>query len=316
MTQEVQPLAWQKRTNLEEHQQFFSKINEIIANLAPTVGEAEQAIASANAAIATANAASQQAQTAANTVAGYNTRLITVEDEASSNTSNITDLQDRMGTAEGNIASLGTRMSNAESKNSQQDTVIAALQTADGQNVKINSINEYAVGLTGNQENISGVKGFVETIRGRVTDVLYAEYSGALSDGKYRQFAKISSANSNSMIVLDVMISANGANYGFGRVMIGNPTTTEWFCKWVYRKSNSWLDANIIQIAKETATGDLMIFAKNPTITGLSINLVYSKNGPDIQGTPRVEKVTNATDYSLDGSDAGVENIVPGSDMP
>ena len=30
MTQDVQPLTWQKRTNLEEHQQFFSKINEII----------------------------------------------------------------------------------------------------------------------------------------------------------------------------------------------------------------------------------------------------------------------------------------------
>ena len=47
MTQEVQPLAWQKRTNLEEHQQFFAKINEIIGNLAPTVDEAEQAIAQA-----------------------------------------------------------------------------------------------------------------------------------------------------------------------------------------------------------------------------------------------------------------------------
>lgn len=126
MTQEVQPLAWQKRTNLEEHQQFFSKINEIIANLAPTVNEAEaaiaqatQAIASANAAVSTANAASasadaasQQAQTAADTVAGYDARLVA-----------------------------------AESKNTQQDTAISALQTADGQNVK----------LTGDQ-NISGIK--------------------------------------------------------------------------------------------------------------------------------------------------------------
>lgn len=119
MTQDVQPLTWQKRTNLEEHQQFFSKINEIITNLAPTVDKAEQAIASANAAIATANAASasadaasQQAQTAANTVAGYD-----------------------------------ARMADVESKNTQQDTAISALQTADGQNVK----------LTGAQ-NITGIK--------------------------------------------------------------------------------------------------------------------------------------------------------------
>lgn len=120
MTQEVQPLTWSKRTNIEEHQQFFSKINEIIGNLAPTVDEAEQAIAQAtqavtdaNAAITTANAASaaadaaaQQAQTAADTVAGYNTRLIAVEDEAAGNTANITDLQGRMGTAEGKITAL------------------------------------------------------------------------------------------------------------------------------------------------------------------------------------------------------------------
>ena len=126
MTQEVQPLTWQKRTNLEEHQQFFSKINEIIGNLAPTVDEAEaaiaqanQAIASANAAIATANAASasadaasQQAQTAADTVAGYDARMTAVE-----------------------------------SKNSQQDSDISALQVADGQDVKI----------AGNQ-NITGIK--------------------------------------------------------------------------------------------------------------------------------------------------------------
>ena len=125
MTQEVQPLAWQKRTNLEEHQQFFSKINEIIGNLAPTVNEAEQAIAqatqavtAANAAVATANAASanadaaaQQAQTAAGTVAGYD-----------------------------------DRMTAAESKNTQQDAAITALQTADGQNVKI-SDNQDILGI-------------------------------------------------------------------------------------------------------------------------------------------------------------------------
>lgn len=120
MTQDVQPLIWQKRTNLEEHQQFFSKINEIIDNLAPTVDEAEAAIAqataaiaNANAAIATANAASaaasaaaSQAQTAASTVAGYDTRLTAVEGEADANAANITALQGRMGTAEGNITAL------------------------------------------------------------------------------------------------------------------------------------------------------------------------------------------------------------------
>ena len=178
MTQDVEPLTWQKRTNLEEHQQFFSKINEIIANLAPTVDEAEAAIADANAAIATANAASaaasaaaSQAQTAASTVAGYDGRLTAVEGEADTNAGNITALQGRMGTAEGNITALGTRMTAAESKNTQQDTAIAAiqtknnqqdtaigaLQTADAQNVKINSIAQYALTLTDNQQ-FAGIK--------------------------------------------------------------------------------------------------------------------------------------------------------------
>ena len=106
MTQEVQPLTWSKRTNIEEHQQFFSKINEIIGNLAPTVDEAEQAIAQATAAIASANdavatanaasaaasAAASQAQTAASTVADYDTRLTAVEVQAATIKSDISQL--------------------------------------------------------------------------------------------------------------------------------------------------------------------------------------------------------------------------------
>lgn len=166
MTQDVQPLTWQKRTNIEEHQQFFSKINEIIGNLAPTVDEAEQAIAQATAAIASANdavatanaasaaasAAASQAQTAASTVAGYDGRMTAAEGD-------IDALQAADQTMVGNISALGSRMTAAESKNSQQDTAIGALQAADAQNVKIDNINQYAVGLTGNQ-TIAGMKTF------------------------------------------------------------------------------------------------------------------------------------------------------------
>ena len=153
MTQEVQPLTWSKRTNIEEHQQFFSKINEIIGNLAPTVDEAEQAIAQATAAIASANdavatanaasaaasAAASQAQTAASTVAGYDGRLTA---------------------AEGDIDALQGRMTAAESKNSQQDTAIGALQNADAQNVKINQVGVYATDLTSDQD-VGGIKKMV-----------------------------------------------------------------------------------------------------------------------------------------------------------
>ena len=197
MTQEVQPLAWQKRTNLEEHQQFFSKINEIIANLAPTVNEAEQAIAqatqaiaqatqaitqanqaiaSANAAVATANAASanadaaaQQAQTAANTVAGYNTRLTT---------------------AEGNIT---------------------ALQEADGNNIKItgdHAIGNYALLLTDNQIS-KGFKSGRFAVKESSTVIPQPE-----TNGQYRLMYTIKNVSINTAVSGHIQVTSN-LNYGY-----------------------------------------------------------------------------------------------------
>ena len=195
MTQEVQPLTWQKRTNIEEHQQFFSKINEIIGNLAPTVDEAEAAIAQATAAIASANdavatanaasaaasAAASQAQTAASTVTGYDARLTAVE-----------------------------------SKNSQQDSAIAALQTADEQNVKINNINQYAVGLTGNQDNIAGRKVFLSECTGTSYFGLTnkrASFSISDRSAKNRSwFRLLEDANASSLIRGFYDINEDGSN--------------------------------------------------------------------------------------------------------
>ena len=147
MTQEVQPLTWQKRTNIEEHQQFFSKINEIIDNLAPTVEEAEAAIAqataaiaSANDAIATANAASaaasaaaSQAQTAASTVAGYDARLTAAEDDIDTQGQQITVLQGRAGALETGMTALGTRMTAVEGREADYLKKAGAAQTVTSQ---------------------------------------------------------------------------------------------------------------------------------------------------------------------------------------
>lgn len=208
MTQDVQPLTWSKRTNIEEHQQFFSKINEIIGNLAPTVDEAEQAIAQATAAIASANdaaatanaasaaasAAASQAQTAASTVAGYDGRLTAAEGD-------IDALQDRMGTA--------------ESKNSQQDTAIAALQTADEQNVKIDSINQYAVGLTGNQA-VAGRKDMLTPIDGGY--MLFNTQLNVFAEGEFVRIFRGASYGQTHL-----MIYGTQANNGLGMfdVLIG-----------------------------------------------------------------------------------------------
>lgn len=105
---------------------------------------AEQAVTTANTAsdhvdalvpqvegaVQNANSASASAQASAQTVAGYENRLATVESDLNAVTLRVT-------TAEGQIVTIQGR--------------VTALETADGQNVKINNINQYAVGLTGNQ---------------------------------------------------------------------------------------------------------------------------------------------------------------------
>lgn len=105
-------------------------------------------------AVQTANNASASAQESAETVSQYDTRLTQVENKATTNASNIATLSTlvdgefdevtaRITTAEGNIVTIQGR--------------VTALETADGQNVKINRINDYALGLTGSQE-FSGIK--------------------------------------------------------------------------------------------------------------------------------------------------------------
>lgn len=87
-------------------------------------------------AVQNANNASASAQASAQTVAGYENRLSNVEV--------------KITTAEGDIVTIQGR--------------VTALETADGQNVKIDNINRYAVGLTGNQDNIAGIKTFISGI--------------------------------------------------------------------------------------------------------------------------------------------------------
>ena len=106
--QEIEPITYQKTTNIEEHRQFLEKINEIINNLSPTVdaaeaavAEAAQALADAVAAIETANAASAAAQAAADraaqsvaTVAGYNERVTDIERTYIKNASSVPQVID------------------------------------------------------------------------------------------------------------------------------------------------------------------------------------------------------------------------------
>lgn len=222
MTQEVQPLTWSKRTNIEEHQQFFSKINEIIGNLAPTVDEAEQAIAQATAAIASANdavatanaasaaasAAASQAQTAATTVAGYDGRLTA---------------------AEGDIDSL---------------------QAADAQNVKIDRINDYAVGLTGNQDNILGEKAFANMVG--YPGKLRFPPSGQQVD-KYTPCFSIP----NSHRSIDVELWTSGARGGRAKLHIDTQGSNDNNAYYLFRKGQNTLSTlNYDDAVKVTVEDD------------------------------------------------------------
>ena len=218
MTQEVQPLTWSKRTNIEEHQQFFSKINEIIGNRAPTVDEAEAAIAQATQAIASANSAIANANDAVETA---NTASAAASAAAS-----------QAQTAASTVATYDTRLSAAESKNSQQDTAIGALQTADGQNVKIDRINEYAVGLTGNQPSINGYKTFTKYIShvengnqygfvDKRTDINITSLAGTA----YKNVLKVIDADDNNLAVLEVRGYTNGTTAVFIKVRNSDGST-------------------------------------------------------------------------------------------
>lgn len=88
-------------------------------------------------AVVNANTASASAQTSAQTVAGYENRLTTAEGAIDELESDVNDVTLRVTTAEGDIVTIQGR--------------VTALETADGQNVKINAINDYALGLSGNQ---------------------------------------------------------------------------------------------------------------------------------------------------------------------
>ena len=238
MTQDVQPLTWQKRTNLEEHQQFFSKINEIIDNLAPTVDEAEAAIAqataaiaSANDAIATANAASaaasaaaSQAQTAASTVAGYDTRLTAAEGDIDAAESDITALQGRMGTAEGKITAIEGREADYLKKTGAAQTVTSQImvpttatgtrdtQIANGTRIQ-NDLAAYEpmIRNTGNQKS-TGIK------QGRWTGYLLNKPANAEAS----KWTRLCAINTGYYSQLFEFVNTNGNNnVSYGRAMIG-----------------------------------------------------------------------------------------------
>ena len=176
-------------------------------------------------AVQTANNASASAQASAQTVAGYDARLTEVEGDLNQAESDIDGLETGLGAvtlrvtaAEGNIVTIQGR--------------VTALETADGQNVKINNINAYAVGLTGNQNSIAGSKTFVKGIThsesgnqygfiDRRTDIDINNLSGTA----YKNVLKVVDANDYNLGVLEVRGYANGTTAVFIKARNSDGTT-------------------------------------------------------------------------------------------
>ena len=180
---------------------------------------AEQAVTTANTAsdhvdalvpqvegaVQNANSASASAQASAQTVAGYENRLATVETDLGQTESDLNAVALRVTTAEGDIITIQGR--------------VTALETADGQNVKINRINDYAVGLTGNQETILGRKKFELLMSDNLVRSKYYSLAsgGGNSANPWRLIYKMTSpvgSNTNTFLTFVYSGSRSGANSG------------------------------------------------------------------------------------------------------
>ena len=281
MTQEVQPLTWQKRTNIEEHQQFFSKINEIIGNLAPTVDEAEQAIAQATAAIASANdaaatanaasaaasAAASQAQTAATTVADYDTRLTVAEGDIAAIEGRESDYLRKTGAAQ----TVTSQIMVPTTATGARDTQIA-------NGVRIQSdLDNYTpmVRTTGNQV-ISGIKQFTTKVEfSSVFDNKVSQNVETTSTWR-RVYVNTVVNASNQMLLLAVTpMKPALIPDDYGLLMVGG-TISSPVAKWIV-KGLGINTANFVAVA--TVEGYLEVWVKNAGgNAGLSLIKLHETN--------------------------------------
>lgn len=163
---------------MTEPSQYFKgrtvqeQMDEVIGYVDTRAGEvaaakADTVLQPAEEAKTAAQAAAQEAEAAKNaTIAALpaiqqDISGLKAEDTALDGRLNTVEL--KVQTAEGNIVTIQGQITAIENKNTQQDGAITALQAADAQNVKIDRINDYAIGLTGSQQK-SGTIEFMSPI--------------------------------------------------------------------------------------------------------------------------------------------------------
>ena len=200
----------------------------------------------------------------------------------------------KVQTAEGNIVTIQGRITAIENKNTQQDSAISALQTADGQNVKINNINQYAVGLTGNQPNIGGVKTFINGISAFPAG-WHPTFTASGNIGDIKLFAKLKNQGPGKYIAMMFTQTSNTA--ACCGVLIVRNSSSDQTLGWVARGGfgpNNPLTADSIVIAGD-GVNIYLGSRKKTTFGDLKSYVIYSNNYTnfDVNPSPQIEWLEN-----------------------
>ena len=152
--------------------------------------------------------------------------------------------------------------------------------------IPIADINSYAVGLTGNQTNIAGTKGFVKPISYAPGD-WHSTYSTVPAVGNIVLFAQLKNQASGRYIELEFMQNSNTAVCR-GEIGILNTSTPSggWFVRKGFGSNVPISNANAIVIVKDSDNNIFLGFRRLNPYGGLNARVLKSYNYGAIQDTP------------------------------
>lgn len=156
----------------------------------------------------------------------------------------------------------------------------------DANNVKIADINSYAVGLTGNQNNINGIKTFAKPLNFMPGD-WHSTYLSVPSMGNIALFAQLKNQSNGHYIEIELMQGSNGAVCR-GEIGIANTSSPSggWFLRKGYGSNNPLSASNAIVIVKDS-NGDIFLGCRRlATYGGMVARVIKSYNYGTITDMP------------------------------
>ena len=157
---------------------------------------------------------------------------------------------------------------------------------ADALKINITDINNYGVGLTGNQTNINGIKGFVKPLNYTPGD-WHSTYSTVPAVGNIVLFAQLKNQASGRYIELEFMQNSNTAvcRGEIGVLNIATPSGG-WFVRKGFGSNIPISAANAIVIVKDNDGNIFLGFRRLNPYGGLNARVIKSYNYGVVQDTP------------------------------